>query len=434
MTKRVESALVRGMDVCIVHGDGSETALCAGNSIALSIQDKMSTEGILQRLGVTETIPDVEVGPYKIILHPAAFIGKESDFQDWFNEQNRNSPYLAVNSFKSSAGLSFFMPLEDSNVTRSAKPDVVSTALPLIMEFKASGSKIDNDLQAKDWEVLAQCMDRILAQSAVFGYLSRFITIAFTNRAAWILSYSQLPEDGYHETSPLREKIFIAGVDPSTVSDIWAQLAYHAAYNGYEYYMVREAPLILRALRALKLNVMSARVILAGQSMSRVFRVKIGIGNTIGSSDYDFALKVIMNTEQFEHEANICEIMHSRTAEANTKPDFYVFGKISADGDCQIWRHIVGVTEQIASEVTLSPLSLDSALQCWWTYDDVKIMQGGILCMDYGCSWDDASQPDIDTMVTSIYMTFHLMHDVAPPIVHRDIRKSNLLLIRANGI
>lgn len=392
-----------------------------------NFQNALSPDEILRCLDIDPAITPAAAEPFRIHLDPSKYSSGEMNFQQVFNDENKDNPYLALDSFKTSAGLPFFMPLQAHTVSQTAKPDVVSTVLPMIMEFKTSSTSDTQVPQEKEWEVLIQCMDRLLAQTAVFGYLSRFIAFAFTNRASWVLMYSHLPSGS---ASALRETIQIAGVHRAHVAELWGHISCFVAKTKPKYHLIDEAPLIFKALRALQLDLMSTRVVLAGQSMHKVFRVKCAKGKTIGVIDYDFALKVILDDDSYARESVICEEMHKRTQAALSKPDFYVNGCIPAGGAENIWRQVTG-TDIVQA---FRNMKIDYASSSWWDYADIGCLAGGALYMDYGIPWDDVddnhSKAEVDSIRLAVYRCLHLLHDSERPLVHRDIRKSNLLQIR----
>jgi hypothetical protein len=222
---------------------------------------------------------------------------KESVFQKLFSSQHKKTTHL-LDTHNSNSNSPYFTSLTSTTITRTAKPDAISTALPMVLEFKG-GSSAGNQITDVEWDVLTQGTERLLAQVSVYGYLRTSLVFAISPYFAWILVFRR--KEGHDLKTT--ESLTIARISHADVCLLWSDLT-QAAILDPSFYLIDEAPLLLRALRSRGLSYLNTRVQLAGEGMSKVFKVKVGNddGSSIDMDSYDFAVKTLTSTDEFTRE------------------------------------------------------------------------------------------------------------------------------------
>ena len=220
-------------------------------------------------------------------------------------------------------------------LTGEDKCDFVSAGpLPSCLEIKPSRIEKEEGekVLSKDWEVLRQCQDRILAQIGAHAYLKRFIIFGLAWPHCWLFS-AKLSIKGDYDQHCWKVDIFSISVN--RLMPLWALLCKLAADP--DFYLQREA----QALRSIPKLLFGSSLALAyfsvrheqTSSSGTVFLVDGPSLKTPKSSqlvrrkrryESTCAIKVFLREHfaDFQRETTTLDCI----MEASSNPNFYVLG------------------------------------------------------------------------------------------------------------
>ena len=153
----------------------------------------------------------------------------------------------------------------------TAKPDVVGLILPKMKEIKTDKSAQKGPASKYKptsccFEVVLQAVDRVVVESDMKAYYTRFTCDAITSRNAYIISLTVGTEGERH--------IDITRISHSDINKLWiVQTRYAIACP--DYYVSEDATVIVDALLAFKIQWNVCRVSRVAQSSSRVYFVTL---------------------------------------------------------------------------------------------------------------------------------------------------------------
>jgi len=223
----------------------------------------------------------------------------------------------------------------DSRNESTAKPDVASLIMPMMMELKgnrnASTRKkkavVKNQATSFCYEVLLQAVDRLVVLSDMRGFYSRVTCYAISSCNAYITTLIVDHKDG-----KIRRHIDITRIAHENINKLWIiQTQYAIAYP--KYYVFDDATAIIDALLDFKIQWNVCRVSCVALSSSRVYFVTIPDKNgNLALHSPDFAMKINFNMTRFDNEVKALQDIAAQYEYCNYNHYALAFYRRSDDG------------------------------------------------------------------------------------------------------
>ena len=196
-------------------------------------------------------------------------------------------------------------------INSSAKPDVASLVIALILELKSD--ELEGPLAAADFEVILQGIDRLIALIQVKGYLSRCFAIVVSPRSAHVLQLRRR-EELLPGASAIDKYlgIDIVRINLTDVSHAWCLLT-NIGIAHPEAFLSRDGQALEMALKAHDIQLQNCRVSLVRYSPACAvyFVTRCDEKGVFPLNAPDLAVKINRRMESFDLETKAhCRIAH----------------------------------------------------------------------------------------------------------------------------
>lgn len=204
----------------------------------------ISTNRIIQK-GALRNILELPVDMEEIQLG-------ETHYQEHYLSPRISDSEFFVDSHSTSTPVAplFMLPIECASTAtynRTAKPDLMSTILPLTHEIKSSPS---HSLQHDAAAVVLQGLERAYVMERIHGFLSQAFCICLTRNSAWFISLKR--RESHHPVNGIYRcdaAIRIERIEPTQVQRLWKGLVVAASENP-RFYLLPDAIRLIAAITA----------------------------------------------------------------------------------------------------------------------------------------------------------------------------------------
>ena len=340
-----------------------------------------------------------------------------------------------------------------SGIEKKYQP-VASTYAPLLLELKQStantGGKNKGGIDDDVWNGLKQSIDRILYHSELYGFMRRMFVMLVLGSCAWLIVYerdeTKLTKRDHGSIIQFEQCIRIfripgeqrrrnntnCGLDEEARNRIlhtWGIIVQKCIENS-SFYLTEDGNWLVTTLHKMGFNPLHCRTQLAGASMSRVYLVKtLDDKRSIPAEfcDFDFALKIVLDSDSFSREVRAGNLTHKKISESSTGSEssnwFYMLGYLDT-GNVHYFQ-----------DFYTSPGPDDSIMYVSWIKDVIESeKRGGVIIMRVGkCTLKQYLKENKNNLSTDVLSTIFngvsrsLTYLHSANLVHCDIRSSNIM-------
>eukprot|EP01041_Mallomonas_annulata_P011193 gene11193-23381_t len=322
--------------------------------------------------------------------------------------------------------------------TWGSKPDLSSSALPMLLEAKAHDNDrppTDKILQI-DKEVILQGLDRLWAQLSFSGVLSKVVVFATTGVFNWCLLFTR--STGYCE--PMVERLDIITISSLQLDSLWEDITTTAVEQGCQYYLTDDGSLVYQSLHKLTIPYLKCRIRYVAGINAKVYTVTLPNDKSeISAIEATWAIKVVRSTEEFRREAEALRDVKLEWDSTTTGRQFYALGASDYNNSSygswisqELRNDVASILQSFPNEMPSKKRKLrnKSTKKPWWiTIGEAQEQYGGIIFMKVGeitlAEFLKVSNQDTTPIYDQIIESLNVMHRVN--LCHCDIRNCNIM-------
>eukprot|EP01041_Mallomonas_annulata_P012239 gene12239-25710_t len=380
---------------------------------------------------------------------------KEASFQSTISALcniDSDNNYRIMDTHSQPVGLSV-MSITDDAFTFISKPDLISTALPMILEYKSSyinksssSRSFKDRLIVADKKAINQGLDRIWAQLSFSAALSKIIVFVTTGHFTWCMLF-QRNQNVY--TKLIRESIDIVSITPHQLDSLWQDITAKAVEQGQEYYLTPDGSMLYRSLNSLELPFIYCRIKYISGCKSKVYAITVpDKKQQVSSTGSTWAVKIVHDDDAFKREANALKKINCKWDPSVQKRQFYALGAWhNTNHNNRSRRRMVNWistaltsdSERLINEIPailknkkrkLELLLTEKNNSCWWnTVGDITGNEGeggGAIFMRVGQrTLNKLRFNERENPMNEVIKSLHVVHSAN--IFHCDIRPWNIM-------
>ena len=357
----------------------------------------------------------------------------ESEYQTRLSELLLdNEDYLDTHASSKFQAPLFLLPIDgDDKYMRTAKPDLVSTVLPLFLEIKGI---VGHSSNAHMYDVIRQSLERVFVLERMHAILSRAFCIALTGKTAWVIAMRR--EEGEDEFGrySCTTTISIERIELDDVNVVWRLLVETARVNKL-FYLMPDSVVLIKSLRAKYpgYNPFLSRIQLMAASSARVYGITFpSKDGSVARNAWDLAVKVSNDAVEFKNEVHALSI---------TQEPYYV-GHWPTGGVEGLTESMsaLAVDHVVTSEMSQTGLSGGSGIysssssssssssKVWWDeygeWTSCTVDQGGAIFMNVADFSRSPRRDEVRAVVEGILVSLQRAHLAG--FVHCDVREANV--------
>eukprot|EP01041_Mallomonas_annulata_P007731 gene7731-15809_t len=371
---------------------------------------------------------------------------KENSYQKIISQLCSNdtcNTFKLMDSHSQSEGLSE-MSCQEEAFKLTSKPDLISTALPMLLECKSEIRVNKERLITTDIDAIHQGLDRIWTHLTFSAALSKIVVFVTTGYFSWCLVF--LREIRIFDQS-ISESLDIVSISPEQLDFLWQDITAMAVKYGKKYYLTPDGPMLYRSLKELGLPCTHCRINYSAGRKSKVYTITLTDKNLeVSSVNPTWAIKIVRDDSNFFRESKTLEKINSQWDHTGTNKTFYALGAL----DCKLTPNRSWMSERLLVNVTQVMKTISKKKRkfadmmadgCWWSTlsevigeecegeEECKGEGGGAIFMKVGQRTLNQTysnpQQILSIVGDEIFTSLQAIH--ASNILHCDIRPCNIM-------